>query len=329
MKKVLLLFLCMMWMVAVTACADGTDRPSSVSSEGGVEMTREQWVDQAGGSVPHRTSGVFHYKTVGDLELTFYLMQPAVRVYEEAPLVVNFVGGGWTHLPVKSPILYLASEMNAMSQDGFAQMTVTYRGSDHAGSMSDCLGDLMDAFSYISLYNDVFGIDLSHIALVGQSAGGHVALMLQLAPEELLRQSCQYPEFSYRFCGTVTINAPTMLYMEDGKQLWGSPVSLDPLFGGVSVTQDDTLYRKYSPITYVRADMNPVLLGIGTADNIVLPKQSYLFYQKAQQVGAADVTKMELQNAGHGFEAIGGTVTPSAAEFNQHAYQCIRQWMGL
>ena len=75
--------------------------------------------------------------------------------------------------------------------------------------------------------------------------------------------------------------------------------------------------------------MPPVLLGIGLADTVVMPKQSQLFYQTARDAGAQQVVKMELENAGHGYESVGGTITPTVQQFNQEAYRMIRQWMGL
>ena len=167
---------------------------------------------------------------------------------------------------------------------------------------------------------------MDRILLLGQSAGAHVALMMLLAPEELLTADCAYPAFRHNFLGCITINAPAILYpdKETGRQLWTNPPNLDPLFGGISCYDDDTEYRRYSPMTYVSADMKPVFLGVGASDQAVNPKQSYLFQEAAEKAGG-DCTMFVLQHAGHGFEAVDGEITPPTSEFYKEAYEFIHK----
>lgn len=317
-------------MMGFCGCSEQTQEPSSAppvsQNSGGTTMTDEEFLALGGGVKPRSTSGRFLYKTAGEVKLYFYLTQPTSQKYEKAPLLINFVGPGWTAMEVKSPISYMANYYGTLLNDGFANLTVSYRGSENGGSMSELLADLMDALSYISRYNTLFGIDMEHIVLLGQSAGAHVGLMLLLAPEELLTADCVYPAFSHNFLGCMAINAPTILYPdEETGQLLGTAIPLQtPLFGGVSCYDDDTQQRRYSPLTYVRADMKPVLLGVGTSDQAVNPKQSYLFEAAAKKVGG-DCTMLVLEHAGHGFEAVDGEITPPVSEFYQAAYAFIHR----
>ena len=315
---------------APASTPDGSDPVSEPTSGGETTMTDEEFLASVGGQKPDSAQGVFLYKTVRGTQLYFHLQQPSAQKYEEAPLLVNFVGGGWTKFDIEgynNAVSYMSIRYNTLLNEGFANLTVTYRGWENGGTnLSMLLADLTDALAYIARYNDTFHIDMNKIILLGQSAGGHVGLMLLLAPEELWTADCVYPAFEHNYLGCFAINAPTMMYPDEqtGELLWFSdPGIKHNLFGDADYRQDDSEYRKYSPITYVSADMKPVFLGVGEADTVVNPEQSYRFQAAAEAVGG-NSTMLVMKNAGHGLEQVGdGRLDPSYEVFYKAAYDFI------
>ena len=274
-------------------------------------------------------AGRFLYKTTRGTDLYLYLKQPKTRVYDRAPLLVHIVGGGWTHYEVKNYFSYFGTYESELSKEGFAGLTVGHVGSDNGGSMEEIVADVLDTFGYIAKYNDVFKIDLNRIVFVGQSAGAHLGLLLSLADHSLLMKDCAYTGFDYHVIGAVGMATPTMLYqdVETGKQLfpdWGGGPVLGNLFHNANCFVDDTDFRRYSPIEYVSASMPPVLLLVGDKDTVVAPKQSYLFNDKAEGVGAA-CTMVVIQNGDHSLQPVDAAVTtPSAAKFYRQMIQFVQ-----
>ena len=127
---------------------EATSSVATNQGEGKTSMSDEQLLNHIGADTPNnRTQGRFLYKTANGVELHFYLSQPTAKKYEKAPLLVNFVGPGWTMLNVKSPITYMDSYYGTLLQEGFANLTVSYRGMENGASMSELFADLMDAMA--------------------------------------------------------------------------------------------------------------------------------------------------------------------------------------
>ncbi|MBR7142168.1 MAG: alpha/beta fold hydrolase [Clostridia bacterium] len=263
-----------------------------------------------------RNSGRFVYKVSDGMELAFYLVQPTKKIYDRAPLLISILGGGWTHYEVPESHYWYFPQGPQLLDEGFAAMTVSYRGYDHGEMMPDVVADVMDALGYISLHNDVFQIDLERIVPMGQSAGGHMSLLLTLAPYELLTKRCVYRDFPFRCLGTVAYVPPTMFWPDEktGRQLFPNWYKESPgellgdLFGG-NYSVNPEPFHAYSPLTYVRADMPPVLLCGADRDWVCHPDHTLNFYQASIRE-QGDCELFMLHNAGHSFESISGPVIP-------------------
>ena len=73
---------------------------------------------------------------------------------------------------------------------------------------------------------------------------------------------------------------------------------LVPVFGKACKT-DPTVFKKASPMTYVRKDAPPILILHGTLDLIVPIKHSEMLYKALTDVGAT-VEMHTVSFAGHG-----------------------------
>ena len=85
--------------------------------------------------------------------------------------VVIFPGGGYFQLSVASEGIAIAKALNA---DGVSAFVVTYRYKPCDGRA--ILADGMRAMQFVRYYAEDFAIDKDKIALMGFSAGGHLAV---------------------------------------------------------------------------------------------------------------------------------------------------------
>jgi dipeptidyl aminopeptidase/acylaminoacyl peptidase len=70
---------------------------------------------------------------------------------------------------------------------------------------------------------------------------------------------------------------------------------------GAKITEIPEQVRRANPMTYVHADMPPILIQHGRMDNMVPVQQSIMLVQKLEQCVSHDRFEFDiLENAGHG-----------------------------
>ncbi len=272
-----------------------------------------------------RNAGRFVYKSYPQMELAFYLEQPRVKRFDYAPVVVNNVGGGWAHYEVTDSPYYAFAGQERLLDEGYAILTVGFLGGDNGQQMSGVLGDLIDALAYIYARNDIFKLDLMKLAPIGHSAGGHVTLMETMAPAELMTEQCVNltEGFRYGVMGCIGCVPPIMLYPEpeSGRMLfpviYTDHISIKHLFDGKEYTEE--CYRTYSPMTYARAELPPILLIPGEKDNIVDAKQSILLHEKLTSLGV-DCRLVVVKNGEHSYLPVDGEISPTREELDRQMY---------
>ncbi|HEX2722840.1 MAG TPA: alpha/beta hydrolase [Gemmatimonadaceae bacterium] len=182
------------------------------------------------------------------------------RVLSPAPIVVMIYGGSWrsgsrTDLPQLN--YYLASR-------GYAVAAVSYRFAP-AHPFPAATEDVDAAIDYLEANAQSLALDRNRIALIGRSAGGHLAL-----------QSA-YTRRDGSIKGVVGFYPPS-----DQKWGWEHPtnqrvynsfVTLREFLRGDPGAVPDA-YRNSSPINFVSPATVPTLLIHGSADPLVSIRQS-------------------------------------------------------
>lgn len=115
--------------------------------------------------------------------LTLDLHVPEGSDDARPPLVVWIHGGGWNegdrrYLPLFWPQQSLFEKVVAA---GMAVATIDYRHLREA-PFPACVHDVHAALRYLSGYAEELGIDGSRIGVWGESAGGHLACLVSMAP---------------------------------------------------------------------------------------------------------------------------------------------------
>ena len=203
---------------------------------------------------------IYKHTAQGGLRL-FAFQPPAKTNGATIPAVVWLHGGGWTGGTCES-FFPLARYTAAR---GAASFAVEYRLAKTNGTVTvaDCVADCKSAVRYVRGHAAAWGIDPHRIAVIGESAGGHLAACVAVLdgfddPADDLRISAR-PD------ALVLYNPLT--------KFEGSRFAR--LFAGAA--DPAAAMRRLSPGWFVRSHLPPTLCVHGLADTVVSPDDSRTF----------------------------------------------------
>lgn len=201
------------------------------------------------------------------------------------PVCILVHGGGWSKGDKQKQVKPLFAPLTAA---GFAWVSINYRLAP-AHKYPDSVEDLETAIRWVKAHAGQYHLDAMRIALIGESAGGHLVALVGTQAKEDLRVAAVVPFY-----------APTDLVTALAAEK-GNPSPAAAAYFGVSEDNDATrkLLREASPMTYVKPGLPPFLLLHGTADQLVPYDQSVKFLAKlkAAKVAAELIT---IQDGRHG-----------------------------
>jgi rhamnogalacturonyl hydrolase YesR/acetyl esterase/lipase len=237
------------------------------------------------GSVPSTVSGNrtvlrdLEYGRSGNEPLLLDLHLPPHNEGKALPVVLLIHGGGWTggdkggtDKPGSgADISPLFAELD---RSPFLWCSMNYRLAP-AHRWPACLEDVGTAIRWLKLHVPEYGGDPSHIALIGHSAGGHLALLAGEMPDK----ECTVQ--------AIVGIAPVSDHEQDLQQRGGLSPSLQSLLGLPKEATPFSLaqLREISPIHHIGSGMPPVLIIHGDADRTVPLIQSRQFQEKAVAAG--------------------------------------------
>ena len=248
-------------------------------------------------SLYSKETGVVYKQTAsGELHLDLY--RP--KASEPAPLCVMIHGGGWQtggrfEMGLSKWAGYLASA-------GMTVASIDYRLAP-ATSFPDSFQDCLDAVDWAVAHAGELGADPDRIGLWGDSAGGHLVL--------LLATSQTHPEYTgprmqtpgEQLKGVVAWYPPTdMLEMHRVESKMGASRSVQA-FVGAGPDDDAERWRRASPIENVHADLPPTLILQGTRDFLVPHAQATSYAERLQAVDAPHELHI-VEGAVHGFDRV-------------------------
>lgn len=198
------------------------------------------------------------------------------------PLVIFIHGGGWLVNDKYADIGYMKKTVNEIVSSGFALASIDYRFATQAifpAQIQDC----NRAISYLYDNADKYGFDKSRFAVMGFSAGGHLASLVGLSNNNNM-ETFFMPgtSKSFNFKAVIDFYGPAELVLFPGANDEKSPEGL--LIGAAPLSRPD-LAKAASPITYVDKNDPPFLIIHGEKDDLVSPKQSQLLSSWLNAVG--------------------------------------------
>ncbi len=206
-----------------------------------------------------------------DLKLDIYKQKNLTKA---TPVLIFIHGGGWSKGKRSDYLPYLID----FAEKGYVTATISYRLSKVA-HFPAALEDVKCAVRWIRKNASEYGIDPDKIAVIGGSAGGHLALMLAYTSDNEFSDECP-DSVSSRVNAVVDIYGPVDLTTPYAQN---RPESTS--FLGKSYDEDPVLFKEASPRFHISRDDPPTLIFHGTIDSLVPVSQSDSLHKWLNKAG--------------------------------------------
>lgn len=200
--------------------------------------------------------------------------------------ILYMVSGGWVSR--WSPPERAVRRFQALLDSGFTVFAVRH-GSSPRFKVPEAVEDVQKALQFVHANAADFGVDPDRLGVHGGSAGGHLSLMLGLAPAGSSENSP-----SGLIAAVVAYFPPVDIRQSVGPSRRFPALDFEP-------SQAPSI----SPILFASADDPPTLLVHGTADTLVPIRNSETMLAALQEQ-KVPVELLVLEGAGHGFRGDDG-----------------------
>lgn len=202
------------------------------------------------------------------------------------PAVILVHGGGWVGGDKRQYITYI---FQPLTDAGFAWFSINYRLAPRYRFPADT-DDVEEAIRWVKNNASSYKVDPNRIALIGESAGGHLVSYVGANHRPENRIAAVVSMYGIHDFIAASIAWKPI------------PDEILKLFGisAVDATSAPTLV-KASPVVYISKDMPPYLLIHGSKDEDVPYQQSIEMYDKMKAVGAS-CELITVEGAPHGMD---------------------------
>lgn len=213
------------------------------------------------------------------------------------PLVVFIHGGAWVHgdksMSDRMPLVSI------LLKSGYAVASIDYRLADESPWPAQ-INDCKSAIRFLRANAQSLGVDGKKIAVFGESAGAHLAMLMDETYGE---------QFVDTNDGNGTVSSDIQAVISDygisNVAEWGTSSHDDSasaayaknLLLGAGYTNEEAMLA--SPIEYVNADAKPILLVHGKNDSTVDYRQTVALERSLRAVGAKSVYSWYPDNGPH------------------------------
>lgn len=282
------------------------------------------------GESPYSRKEVVYGRTFGTA-LTMDVFSP--KANPNGAAVIFAVSEGWysDHAKITPNVPVYVDPFVARGYTVFA----VCHGSNPKYALPEIIAHLHLAARYIRHHAREYGVDPGRVGATGDSAGGHLALMLGCAggdgdpkAEDMVARA------SSRVQAVVAYFPPTdfLNWGVKGKVMLGDhptvPVKgafdfhrLDPETNSLRLVTDskerEAIGRQVSPVTHVHKDAAPALIVVGDKDELIPPQQSEVMAAKLKGAGVPSEIVIVL-GGGHDEVLVRAHVSRALAWFDKH-----------
>ncbi|MBL9131569.1 MAG: alpha/beta hydrolase [Verrucomicrobiaceae bacterium] len=261
------------------------------------------------------------YKTTEQGPLKIDLHYPAApKAGARFPLVLFTHGGGWVtgNKTIERGVRLMG--LKALNEQGFCVASVDYRLCTNGSGITvhDCVTDAKDALRFLAKNATQFSLDAERVFTWGESAGGHLAQMLLLSPPESFPGDPALADAKYRLIAGVSWYGPSdfekieLFTPPDGKGV-GDRFATRIIQAGADEKAKLAAYREVSPVSYLSSTSPPLLMMQGDKDPTIPVHHAHYMKQRGD-AAKAPVEVFIVENSGHNWRELGGTLRPSLDE---------------
>lgn len=204
------------------------------------------------------------YKKVDSLSLQLDIYKPR-DLKSPAPVLIFIHGGAWRSGQRSDYLPYLIDYANK----GYVTATISYRLVKDAPYPA-AVQDVNCAIRWIMKHGSDYGMDVTRLALVGGSAGAHLALLVGYGGDmELFSDHCSLDSASADIKAIVDLYGPTDFTTSYARESYQVKDFLNASF-----EENPGIYKAASPRTYISPTSPPTLIFQGTIDGLVPVSQS-------------------------------------------------------
>lgn len=227
--------------------------------------------------------------------------------------VIIFSGGGYSHRAYHEAEPY-ALKLNEM---GIWAFVVDYSVSPFGHPIQ--LGEARRAISYVRFYAEKFGIYTKKIAVMGSSAGGHLAALCATSKELfVVSKEDEIGLTDYR------PNAQILCYPVTDKNSHGG--SYENLIGNEKISEYKS--KSVNPIKLADKDTPPAFIWHTSSDDIVDVKGTYRYATRLSELGVP--VEMHIYPIGtHGLGLATGDPKRAPVKYVQRWIVDLERWLKL
>jgi acetyl esterase len=201
------------------------------------------------------------------------------------PAAILIHGGGWVRGDRHTEMEPL---FKPLTKAGIAWFSIDYRLAKDPIGFGSAIKDVESAVRFVREHATEYNIDPDRIALIGESAGGHLAAMAALSKDPAAQVKAVVALYAPTDLASLATNAG-LIPDEIRANMTGTP------WGGLILGRLSQL----SPAQHLRAEMPPFLLIHGTNDPLVPLQQSLDMCTKMKALGNS-CQVYQVEGAGHG-----------------------------
>jgi acetyl esterase/lipase len=249
------------------------------------------------------------FARVRGANLKLDLYRPRERA-GSCPLLLQIHGGAWIAGDRKTQAVPL---MHTLAARGWVCASVDYRLSPGA-TFPDHLVDVKRALAWLKQHGAEHGADPDFVVVTGGSAGGHLAALLALTPNDPAYQ----PGFEHvdtrvqgciPFYGVYDLTDRAGDWPNDGLRR-----VLEKHVVKGSVEEEAETYERGSPLRRITPDAPPFFVIHGSGDTMVPIAHARRFRDRLREVSAERVLWAEVPGAQHAFESFWSARTAHAVD---------------
>ncbi|MBV9513724.1 MAG: alpha/beta hydrolase [Mycobacteriaceae bacterium] len=227
----------------------------------------------------------------------------------QAPVLVQIPGGAWM-IGMRRPQAYPL--MSHLADRGWVCVSVGYRVAPWH-TWPDHIVDVKRALAWVKEHIAEYGGDPDFVAITGGSAGGHLASLAALTPNDPAFQP-GFEEADTSVVAAVPIYGRYDWYSVDGEGRREFVAFLQNYVVKKSFTKCRQVYVDASSIARVHSDAPPFFVLHGQDDSIIPVQEARDFVRELGDVAKRPVLYAELPHAQHAFDMYGSPRAHQSAE---------------